>query len=65
MPPNVVQSNQENGIPTSQTSATLAAEKDRRLWLSIRHGLFIMIQAIEERWNMPKTRATRDANDNA
>jgi hypothetical protein len=53
----VIQYKQEDSIANDKTGALPNADKDRRLWLGIRRGLFIMIQAIEERYDMPQTRA--------
>ena len=35
------------------------AERERRLWLGVRRALFIVIQAIEERYDMPITKSQR------
>ncbi|GEM_PF-5854632 len=54
----VVEYNQENRIAHSRASAC-QNERERKMWLGIRRALFIAIQAIEERYGMPQTKAGR------
>ncbi len=60
MQQDVTYTEQENSKANDKTNAYQSGEKERRLWLGIRRGLFIMIQAIEERYHMPQTKAGRE-----
>ena len=57
IPADVLQSEQQNGKAIERTSASLGTQQERRMWLGIRRGLLNMVQAIEERYDMPKTKA--------
>lgn len=59
-PVNVLQYKQENGKATERPSGLLEADRDRRMWLELRRAMFVAIQAIERRYDMPLTKAGRE-----